>query len=93
MTVAFAGRGSRPGGASVAGRPRTAVRHSPLLLGAHGGAVTAVLLVAAVLLARRRRQGRVRISQPSAVTTSVCSNWAERLRSLVTTVQPSGQMS
>ena len=29
----------------------------------------------------------------SAVTSSVCSNWAVRLRSLVTAVQPSSQMS
>src|SRR5690606_18703611 len=31
----------------------------------------------------------VRISTPSFVTATVCSNWAESLRSLVTTVQPS----
>ena len=35
----------------------------------------------------------VRISAPSAVTSTVCSNWAVRLRSLVTTVHLSGQMS
>src|SRR5690606_2866688 len=33
---------------------------------------------------------RVRISTPSAVTTTVCSHCAESERSLVTTVQPSG---
>ena len=38
-------------------------------------------------------QGRVRISAPESVTRSVCSNWAVRLRSAVTTVQPSSQMS
>ena len=38
-------------------------------------------------------QGRVRISCPSSVTRMVCSNWAVRLRSLVTAVQPSGQTS
>lgn len=37
--------------------------------------------------------GRVRISAPDSVTTSVCSNWAVRLRSFVTTVQPSSHMS
>lgn len=37
--------------------------------------------------------GRVRISAPVSVTTSVCSNWAVRFRSLVTTVQPSSHMS
>ena len=37
--------------------------------------------------------GRVRISAPSSVTTSVCSNWAVHLRSLVATVQPSSQIS
>ena len=40
-----------------------------------------------------RPQGSVRISAPVSVTTSVCSNWAVRLRSLVTTVQPSSHMS
>src|SRR5207248_9355576 len=35
------------------------------------------------------RQGSVRISAPVSVTTSVCSNCAVRLRSLVSTVQPS----
>ena len=38
-------------------------------------------------------QGRVRTSAPSSVTTSVCSNWAVRERSLVTTVQPSSHCS
>jgi hypothetical protein len=38
-------------------------------------------------------QGRVRISAPAAVTSSVCSNCALRRLSLVTTVQPSGHMS
>ena len=37
--------------------------------------------------------GRVRISWPSSVTRIVCSNCAVRLRSFVTAVQPSGQMS
>ncbi len=37
-------------------------------------------------------QGRVRISWPSAVTRMVCSNWAVRLWSRVTAVQPSGQI-
>jgi hypothetical protein len=37
--------------------------------------------------------GRVRISWPSSVTRIVCSNCAVRLRSLVTAVHPSGQMS
>lgn len=36
---------------------------------------------------------RVRISQPVSVTSSVCSNCAERFPSLVTAVQPSGQVS
>ena len=31
----------------------------------------------------------VSTSTPDAVTATVCSHWAERLRSLVTTVQPS----
>ena len=35
----------------------------------------------------------VRTSQPAAVTTSVCSNWAVRRRSTVTAVQPSSQRS
>ena len=35
----------------------------------------------------------VRISAPSGVTSTVCSNCAVRLRSFVTTVQLSGQMS
>lgn len=43
--------------------------------------------------ARRVRQGRVRTSAPVSVTTRVCSNCAERLRSFVTTVQPSSHMS
>lgn len=38
-------------------------------------------------------QTTVRISTPSAVTRMVCSNCAVRRRSLVTTVQPSSQMS
>ncbi len=33
---------------------------------------------------------RVKTSWPSSVTKIVCSHWADRLRSLVTTVQPSG---
>ncbi|EHK81039.1 putative ABC transporter permease [Rhodococcus pyridinivorans AK37] len=37
--------------------------------------------------------GRVRISAPVSVTTMVCSNCAVHLRSLVTTVQPSSQIS
>ena len=41
----------------------------------------------------RERQRRVRTSQPSAVTTRVCSNWAVRRRSTVTAVQPSSQRS
>ena len=41
----------------------------------------------------RWAQGRVRTSTPSAVTTMVCSNCAERLRSFVTTVQSSSHMS
>lgn len=41
------------------------------------------------MLSRRR----VRISQPVSVTSSVCSNCAERFPSLVTAVQPSGQVS
>ncbi len=36
---------------------------------------------------------RVRTSAPESVTTSVCSNCAVRLRSLVSTVQPSSHMS
>src|SRR5207248_11768385 len=39
------------------------------------------------------RHGRVRMSAPSSVTTRVCSNCAVQRRSLVTTVQPSGQVS
>jgi hypothetical protein len=42
---------------------------------------------------RRRTYGSVRISAPSAVTRIVCSNWAVRERSFVTTVQWSSQMS
>ena len=38
-------------------------------------------------------QGSVRISEPSSVTRSVCSNCAVRLWSLVTAVQPSDQTS
>src|SRR5690606_14401122 len=34
---------------------------------------------------------RVRISTPSSVTATVCSHCADNLRSLVTTVQPSGR--
>lgn len=41
------------------------------------------------VLSRRR----VRISQPVSVTSSVCSNCAERFPSLVTAVQPSGHVS
>lgn len=41
------------------------------------------------MLSRRR----VRISQPVSVTSSVCSNCAERFPSLVTAVQPSGHVS
>ena len=37
-------------------------------------------------------QGLVRISAPSSVTSNVCSNWALRRRSAVTTVQLSGHM-
>ena len=37
--------------------------------------------------------GRVRISAPSSVTTRVCSNCAVHLRSEVTTVHPSSQIS
>lgn len=37
--------------------------------------------------------GRERISAPVSVTTMVCSNCAVHLRSLVTTVQPSSQIS
>src|SRR5690606_40345306 len=33
--------------------------------------------------------GRVRISLPSSVMRMVCSNWADRRRSFVTTVHPS----
>lgn len=33
------------------------------------------------------------MSAPVSVTTRVCSNWAVRLRSFVTTVQPSSHMS
>ncbi len=40
----------------------------------------------------RRSHGLVRTSAPSAVTRSVCSNWALRRRSLVTTVQSSSHM-
>ncbi len=43
--------------------------------------------------AHLRTQGRVRISAPVSVTTKVCSNCAVHLRSLVTTVQPSSQIS
>ena len=42
---------------------------------------------------RGRGQASVRISAPVSVTTRVCSNCADRLRSRVTTVHPSGQMS
>ena len=43
------------------------------------------------LTGRCRRPGnRVRISTPSSVTATVCSHCADSLRSLVTTVQPSG---
>ena len=38
-------------------------------------------------------QGRVRISLPVSVMRMVCSNWAERLRSAVTTVQSSSHIS
>ena len=38
-------------------------------------------------------QGRVRISCPVSVTTTVCSNCAVHLRSLVSTVHPSSHMS
>ena len=41
----------------------------------------------------RARQSWVRTSQPSAVTTRVCSNWAVRRRSTVTAVHPSSQRS
>jgi hypothetical protein len=37
--------------------------------------------------------GRVRISAPVSVTNRVCSNCAVHLRSRVTTVQPSSQIS
>ena len=37
--------------------------------------------------------GSVRISDPLSVTTRVCSNCAVHLRSFVTTVQPSSQIS
>src|ERR1035437_10924841 len=37
-------------------------------------------------------QCRVRISAPVSVIRRVCSNWAERLRSLVTTVQSSSHI-
>ena len=37
--------------------------------------------------------GSVRISAPASVTSTVCSNWALRRRSLVTTVQLSSHMS
>ena len=54
---------ARLGGGPAPG-PVRAVRHSPLLLGACGGAVAAgaLLLVAVAVAARRRRQARVRIS-------------------------------
>ena len=38
-------------------------------------------------------QGSVRISLPLSVMRMVCSNCAERFRSLVTTVQPSSHIS
>lgn len=43
--------------------------------------------------ARPFSRWQVRISQPVSVTSRVCSNWAERLPSLVTAVQPSGHVS
>ena len=48
---------------------------------------------AVVQRSRSRRQGRVRISAPVSVTSTVCSNCALRRRSLVTTVHPSSHMS
>src|SRR4029077_17053596 len=40
----------------------------------------------------QQRYGCVRTSAPFSVTTMVCSNWAHRLPSAVSTVQPSSHM-
>src|SRR5688572_8251954 len=45
-----------------------------------------------ILPTRTEAQGTVRTSGPSSVTAMVCSTWADRLPSRVTTVQPSSRV-
>ena len=63
---------------------------TPDLLRIAENAVLILPVHAALDRARRRpRYARVRTTGPSSVTATVCSTWAERLPSAVTTDQPS----